>query len=487
MSDGSLSAEELIATRYARRSGPAEIDRGGGDFRTPTERDLGRVLYSENFRRLAGVTQIVSPSLRDTSTHNRLSHSLRVSQLSREIAVDILRFARLEESAGRGGVRSPVGIAKSGGIDITACAAAGLAHDIGHSPYGHAVGRLLDSWIREVDTDGYEGNAQTLRIVTELAPKPESAHGLDLTAVTLSALLKYPYTRKAGSDKFSMYSGQPELLKFARDALPESDRNGVLRASERQSLEANIVSLADDITYATHDLEDFLRLGLLDINEVIEMLSITSQTLSDLELGDLREDPNVLIQSIVLLNPKETSPVTLEHCTSALRSATSQLKRLAGLVQHQYSDPREVISQVFTVMLGKIIRSIKVLDKPYWDGGPVIMPSPEQWFLTQIMKEVSQTYIIRSSAVSTQERAHKSIVMELLPDILDWITDVTHPAELPPSLREHYTRHGSPNEDGKAARRVVVDYLCSITDAQTSALRLNLRGYSGPLVLTDGT
>ena len=251
----------------------------------------------------------------------------------------------------------------SGGLDIAACAAAGLAHDIGHCPYGHPAGRFLDSWLREKGGDGFEGNAQTLRSVTLLDNKPDSVHGLDLTAVTLCALLKYPYERRLtgdplsyqSSDKFSLYAdsgyhGHNQTLNFARQAVPIEDYIGEMSGSDRQSLEASIVSLADDITYATHDLEDFVLAGVLKASPVLKMLQIAEQTYATFELEELDAlHPNIIVrETIELARLFGRNPIR-----DAIRRTNSHFRPLVSIAEsidiNSSEDSREFVTQILAM------------------------------------------------------------------------------------------------------------------------------------------
>ena len=143
-------------------------------------------MYSGAFARLAEITQVVSPE-RGYVFHNRLTHSLKVGQIARRLAEYFNRD------------QQPV-VEKLGGLDPDSAEAAGLAHDLGHPPFGHIAEEELDQLVREAGLqDGYEGNAQSFRIVTRLASsdardlKQRSIAGLNLTRTTLDGILKYPW------------------------------------------------------------------------------------------------------------------------------------------------------------------------------------------------------------------------------------------------------------------------------------------------------
>jgi dGTPase len=222
-----------------------------------------------SFRRLAGVTQVVSPGEGEIF-HNRLTHSIKVAQIARRMAENLA--ARHAEVAD-----------VWGGLDPEVAEAAALAHDLGHPPFGHAAEEELDDLIvAELATsperadpssqgsqrEGYEGNAQSFRVVTELAVRrPESTHGLDLTRATLNAMLKYPWPWSPAlrvPKKYGAYACDREAFVFAR----QGTRVVGDHPERVRSLEAQIMDWADDIAYSVHDTEDFYRAGLIPLDRL---------------------------------------------------------------------------------------------------------------------------------------------------------------------------------------------------------------------------
>ena len=145
--------------------------------------DLERIRFATALSRLADVTQVVTSMATSGVVHNRLTHTIKVTAVARTIAVRLLRT----EDPGR--------LGDLGGLDHVVVQAAATAHDLGHPPFGHLGERVLDRVARERFglADGFEGNAQTFRVLTELEVLGPGDQGLNLTAATRAAVLKYPW------------------------------------------------------------------------------------------------------------------------------------------------------------------------------------------------------------------------------------------------------------------------------------------------------
>ena len=239
--DPSTGSVRTRADGYDPRDAERFIAENHRSERNDFARDRARVLHSAALRRLAAKTQVLSPASTADFARNRLTHSLEVAQVGRELATAL-------------GVSADV-------VD-TAC----LSHDLGHPPFGHNGERALNEWAEHIG--GFEGNAQSLRILTRLEAKVldgnDHSVGLNLTRASLDATCKYPWTVDSpvpdpgGRLKFGVYPEDEAVFRWMREGAP-----GRLRC-----IEAEIMDLSDDIAYSVHDFEDAIVNGYVDVAQL---------------------------------------------------------------------------------------------------------------------------------------------------------------------------------------------------------------------------
>jgi dGTPase len=212
--------------------------------RTPFQRDRDRILHAGAFRRLKHKTQVFVAHVGDYY-RTRLTHSLEVAQIGRSIAREM-------------------------GLDEDLIEMLSLAHDLGHTPFGHAGEEALDAAMQ--DYGGFDHNAQTLRIVTRLEKRYVAFDGLNLTWESLEGLVKH-------NGPLLTQGRQIKDLPFA---IQEHAHDQDLQLDSWPSLEAQIAALSDDIAYNNHDIDDGLRAGLISLDDLRD-LPLTGDILRTIE------------------------------------------------------------------------------------------------------------------------------------------------------------------------------------------------------------
>jgi dGTPase len=433
------------------------------DFRSPAEHDCDRILYSSAFRRLAGVTQVVAVD-EIQIFHNRLTHTQKVAQLARRLALDFQRDTALE------GVLETIG-----GIDEAVAEAASLAHDIGHPPFGHIAEEVLSGRCDDADADGFEGNAQSFRIVTKLARRANDEIGLGLSSRTLRGILKYPWLRGPEPSDPTDKNAQLRRRKWGAYLSEKAILESVLEEDEsaHQSPEAAIMDWCDDISYALHDLEDFFRAGLIPL----ERIGI---------LTDSNEEAKLFLAraSHGLASNPEFDPL---HAAAALEKLQGLFP---GVPYRGTHEDRRDLHSMTSQLINSYFQSTTVHATPKW-----VRQTDAVKHGVMLLKQLTWQYVVNSPALATMQEGQKRVVDEVFTMLTDWIkkeqksgTEHRLPARLrllSAAFREDQDAMDSLQAEDARCARIVSDYICSLTEAQLLNLFGRLTGRSPNSVL-DG-
>jgi len=423
--------------RNARISGtPDRSD----EVRSPSQRDRDRILYSAHLRRLGGITQVTTPTELH-AFHNRLTHTLEVAQVARRIAerAHKLYGATVDE------------------VDPDVCESAALAHDLGHPPFGHNGEHVLNYLAlgkgaykpAEPLKDGYEGNAQSLRILLKLAVRNGEARGLDLTIATLRATIKYPWLKgdnRAKPNKYGVFTDEKSDFEEIWDGLPP----------QTQTLEAQIMDWADDVAYSTHDFYDFALAGLIPLGALKEIGAVGLKELlaKSGHTSGISDDAFELVAQSFQALPSpplsNTSRLT-SKCVGLLKVWVSfQIGRCAGeLITFERDD---------NVLRFKKLESIE-----------------EE---VAILKALTYHFAIGSPALAIRREGERRVLTTLFEVLSDTATGGRIGLLSEEALEQI--------DAGTSPTRVILDVLSSMTDAQAISIYHKLTGVA-PISILDVT
>jgi dGTPase len=480
---------------------------GFGDLAaSPFRADRDRIVGSPFFARLAGVTQVISPGGSGLLVHNRLTHSLKVALVARAMAERALADDR----------HAPL-LAELGGCDPDVVEAAALAHDLGHPPFGHLGEHVLDRLARGRLNlpDGFEGNAQSYRIVTSTEIRGSATIGLDLTAAVRAALLKYPWTRgeypqphpstmspaprgaapppgdpASGSAKFGAYTTELADLRQAREPFAGKV------ADWQQTVEASMMDTADDVAYAIHDVEDFYRVGVLQSGAVAGEFSAWQRereqlrSMADAELRATSRRPGY---SMELLRRQICRKDAWIGDDDAFAAAVEHVRKelVDGLLARVFDgsiEAEQAVSGFSARWTRRLVDAVEIVREPAVRSGHVVL-GVAQWHEVQVLKFVHQRFVLARPDLASHQRGQARLLTTLVEALLEWIEDPEEAARLPQRLQDlielaEAELAGAGLAGGsieQAHGRAIIDFVAALTDGQAVALQDALSGHSGQL------
>lgn len=372
-------------------------------------RDRARLLHSSALRRLAAKTQVVGPGT-DDFVRNRLTHTLEVAQVGREL----------------GGAL---------GCDPDVVDTACLAHDLGHPPFGHN-GEVALAQVTAA-TGGFEGNAQTLRLLTRLEPKvidaaTGRAMGLNLTRASLDAATKYPWPVEqapAGSAKFGVYADDLAAFDWLRDGAPGG----------RRCVEAQVMDLADDVAYSVHDVEDAVVGGYLDLSALA--------------------DPD----EVVRIADRVRRWYLADGVDDEVREAVERLRGMPAWVENFDGGQRALsaLKDLTSQLIGRFTTAVETATRSAFGDGPltryaadVVVPRQTVCEIA-VLKGVAAVYVMTAETRQPVYEWQRQVLAEVVSALVE-----RGPSALEPPLAEAWK--AAADDGGRL--RAVVDQVASLTD-----------------------
>ncbi len=487
--------------------------------------DLERIRFSPYFSRLAAVTQVISQGASGQVVHNRLTHTIKVTAVARAIATAL----RAGPDAGLAD--------ELGGCDPVVVQAAASAHDLGHPPFGHLGERILDRIARSRFglADGFEGNAQTFRILTELDVHGSEGQGLNLTAAVRAGVLKYPWGRMhfptphpsdavamptpprgggpgwegRGSAKFSAYA--PDIPEM-RAVLAAYPRIGPLR----QTVECSVMDIADDIAYSLHDLDDFHRAGVLQHASVAAEFRTWIRRRAEFARGQTggfvpraagseRQPGHALEYLRRRLKARDSWIFDDDAFGVAVgRVATDLVDGLLAVPFDSSLAAERAINTFTGSWIEHLQASVDVIPDPPIRAGHVVL-GRQAWHEVAVLKFVHQRFVLDRPDLAMFQRGQAEALSSLVGNLESWLSDPVDAGRAPRRLldlvdlattgyrtlarREPELLVGPTGEAASSPEDVVrlgrgrgiIDYVASLTDDRAAASARTLAGLTGQL------
>lgn len=399
-------SDDLPSLGYA----PADETRFVGEAakradRTAFARDRARILHSSALRRLAAKTQVLQAGTADFP-RTRLTHTLEVAQIGRELGATL-------------------------GCDPDLVEVGCLAHDLGHPPFGHNGEAELAILAAEIG--GFEGNAQTLRVLTRLESKTFDAAGrsvgLNLTRAALDAAVKYPWGRDVNPAKFGFYPDDEPMFRWIREGAVDA----------RKCFEAQVMDWSDDVAYSVHDVEDAVYSGHLDLTTVA--LEAERQPLLELCAREYAQDTPIseLASALDRLVQLPYWPPLFDGSQRSLAALKNLTSRLIGrFCDAALSSTRAEFGPE------RLTRY----------GANLLVPD-EIRAEVAVLKSMAALYVMQRRGAEAVYEEQRRVIRELVHRLM-----VEPSAALEPWLRSQWA---AAREDG-ARLRVVIDQVASLTD-----------------------
>ncbi len=474
--------------------------------------DLERIRFSPAFSRLAEVTQVVSAGTTGGVVHNRLTHTIKVTAVARAIAV------RIEEAT------EPGRLAAMGGLHHVVAQAAACSHDLGHPPFGHLGEDVLDRVARERFglADGFEGNAQTFRVLTELEVHGPGDEGLNLTNAVRGSVLKYPWGRfhwpephprtwrekprgaradhTGGSAKFNAYVPDLAEMITVREAFPTVRK-------DQQSLDCAVMDLADDVAYSLHDLEDFHRSGVLQFSAVSGEFRAWAQHRDRLAMApeERLAAPHVIpgagLECLRRRLSRRDDWIFHEDAflDAVLRVGSEFVEGVLAIPYDGSMAADRSLSGFTSAWIDDLVDSVHLVDDPPVRGSSVTL-SQDAWHRVQVLKFIHQHFVLHRPDLALMQRGQASVIRQVVEAFDEWLSDDLDATRAPRRLldlvataTEGYQRVARENPewlDGQTSPadilrmgrgRGIVDFVAGLTDHQAEATASRLRGGSGLL------
>ncbi len=414
--------------RKIRLSDPA--DSAYTENREEYERDYARLIQSPSFRRLQGKSQVFGAGTGDYY-RTRLTHSIEVSQIAREVARRLVRaYPQLTQTDHPGLAMEP---------EVVECAA--LAHDLGHPPFGHKGEEVLNRLLLEEYGLPYEGNAQNYRILMFLEKRAGSDIGLDLTAAVLLAINKYPFKLDDPNVTKGLYAEEWPSIQRLREqwGMPE----GCL------TLEAQLMDLCDDIAYSTHDIEDGIRAGKIvmshtffdDPRTVANIMNEIASDKSNFHVGWEGVDMRAMIAKVLENYLAEWERVYVE-CGREMSRTRREMKAR---------------------WVGRFASTVGILDDPErkWQRVTFMKDGREDQELLrtmEILKKLAWVTLVKDFRVQRLQKRSEITLRRLWDIFKDY---ETARLILPPDWVTRYKQH----RQSWSWPRVVADYIAGMTDS----------------------